>query len=142
MTQKVAMETNLKNKWQIRLAVLLVFAIGFVAGALTMNVYRARHAATSTATPSESHRSRFEGVMEQLNLTPEQREQVKAIFDDARTQLAALRRESGPKFREVREQTDTRLRGVLTPEQWEQFQKLTGEHRSRFSRRGRRDRSP
>jgi Spy/CpxP family protein refolding chaperone len=133
------METNLRNKWQIRLAVLLIFAIGFIAGALTMNVYRARR---TTASPADNHRGRFERVMDQLNLSDEQRDQVKAIFDDARARLIQLRKESGPKFREVREQTDTRLREVLTPEQWEQFQKLTSEHRDRRSRRGRRDKTP
>lgn len=132
------MATSLKSKWQIRLAVLLIFAIGFVAGALTMNVYRARR---TTAAP-DSHRSRFERVMEELNLSAEQREQVKTIFDEARARLIELRKESGPKFHEVREQTDTRLREVLTPEQWEQFQKLTSTHRDRRSRRSRRDGAP
>src|ERR1700754_4894879 len=74
-TQRMAMETSLKNKWQIRLAVLLIFAIGFIAGALTINVYRARRAPNAP----ESHRSRFERVMEQLNLNAEQHEEVKAI---------------------------------------------------------------
>jgi Spy/CpxP family protein refolding chaperone len=129
------METSVKNKWQIRVAVLLIFVIGFVAGALTMNVYRARHLASSAA----NYHSRFERVMEQLNLSAEQRDQVKAIFDDARAQLAEMRRESQPRFRAVREQTDTRLRTVLTDEQWQQFQKLTSEFRERRSRRSPRD---
>ena len=132
------METSVNNKWQIRLAVLLIFVIGFVAGALTMNVYRARHGSASP----ESHRSRFERVMEQLNLTAEQRDQMKAIFEEARAQLTEMRKESGPKFREVRENTDARLRAVLTSEQWEQFQKLTSGHRERRSRRGTRNSEP
>ena len=129
------METSVNNKWQIRLAVLLIFVIGFVAGALTMNVYRARHGSASP----ESHRSRFERVMEQLNLTAEQRDQVKATFEDARARFIEMRKEAQPKYQEVREQTDARLRAVLTPEQWEQFQKLTSDHRERRSHRGGRD---
>ena len=132
------METSVKNKWQIRMAVLLIFVIGFVAGALTMNVYRARQSSASPGT----YRGGFERVMEQLNLTAEQREQVKAIFDDARAKLTEMRKESQPRFHEVREQTDERLRGVLSPEQWEQFQKLTNDFRERRSRRGKRDREP
>lgn len=132
------METSVRNKWQIRMAILLIFVIGFVAGALTMNVYRARHAASSSA----SHRGRFERVMEQLNLNAEQRDQVKAIFDEARARFIEMHKEAKPKYQEVREQTDARLRGVLTPEQWEQFQKLTSDHRERRSRRGGRDSEP
>lgn len=132
------METSVKNKWQIRLAVLLIFVIGFVAGALTINVYRARHIASAPP----SHRSRFERLMEQLNLTPEQRDQVNAIFNDARAQLSEIRKESEPRFRTVREQTHERLRGVLTPEQWEQFQKRTSDFRGRRERRGNRNGEP
>ena len=133
------METSVKNKWQIRLAVLLIFVIGFVAGALTMNVYRARHLAA--ASPA-SHRGRFERMMEQLNLTADQRDQVKAIFDDARAQLNVMHKESEPRFHQVREQTHERLRAVLTAEQWEQFQKLTNDFREKHSYGGRRDREP
>jgi Spy/CpxP family protein refolding chaperone len=125
------METSIKNKWQIRVAVLLIFVVGFVAGALTMNVYRARQVSAGAA----SHHGRFERVMEQLNLSAEQRDQVKAIFDEARAQLSEMRRESQPRFRAVREQTEARLRTALTQEQWEQFQKLTSEFRERRARR-------
>ena len=125
------METSVTNRWQIRLAVLLIFIIGFVAGALTMNVYRGRHQAAAP----EERRGRFERVMEQLNLTTEQREQVKAIFDDARAQLSEMRNESRPRLRAMREQTHERLRNVLTPAQWEQFQKLTADFKERRSRR-------
>ena len=132
------METSVKNKWQIRLAVLLIFVVGFVAGALTMNLYRARHMASAPA----DRRGRFERVMEQLNLSAEQHQQVKAIFDDARAQLNEARDDAKPRYRAVREQTQTRLRGVLTPEQWEQFQKLTADYRDRRSRRANRNDEP
>src|SRR5204863_4515964 len=65
--RRAAMETSVKNKWQIRGAVLLIFVVGFVAGALTMNVYRARQVSAGAA----SHRGRFERVMEQLHLSAE-----------------------------------------------------------------------
>jgi Spy/CpxP family protein refolding chaperone len=132
------METSVKNKWQIRLAVLLIFVIGFVAGALTMNVYRARRMALS----ADERRGRFERVMEQLNLSAEQRNQVKAIFDDARTQLGEMRNESRPRYRALREQTQERLRGVLTPEQWTKFQELTADYKERRSRRANRNDGP
>ena len=132
------METSVNSKWQIRLAVLLIFVIGFVAGALTMNIYRTRHVTSSSA----NHRDRFERVMEQLNLNAEQRDQVKAIFDAARAQYIEMHKAAQPKFQEVREQTHARLRAVLSPEQWEQFQMLTSNHRERRSRRGGHDSEP
>ncbi|HXG64962.1 MAG TPA: periplasmic heavy metal sensor [Blastocatellia bacterium] len=126
------METSAKNKWQVRLAVLGIFLIGFVAGALTLNIYHRQQGPSSRF----SMRGRIDRVIEQLELTPEQKIQVKEIFDDARAQLAEARKQSEPKFREVRRQTDERLRAVLTPEQWEKFQQMMKEGRGR--RHGRR----
>ncbi len=132
------MENRDKNKWQVRLAVLSVFVIGFIAGALAMNIYRGRQWSPSSA----DRRGRFEQIVDQLNLTPDQRAQVKVIFDDARAQVMDLRKQSEPKFKEVRERTDEHLKTVLTPEQWEQFQQLMNEarqrrHHSRDARGGR-----
>ena len=131
------METRAKTKWQIRLAVLLIFLIGFVAGALSLDFYRSRNVMSS----SRDMRGRFDRVFDKLNLTPEQKDQVKAIFDDARAQLNVIRKESEPKSREVRKQTDDRLQAVLTPEQWQQFQQMMEEMRSKRPHRRERPRN-
>jgi len=131
------METRAKTKWQIRLAVLLIFLIGFVAGALSLDFYRSRNVMSS----SRDMRGRFDRVFDKLNLTPEQKDQVKAIFDDARAQLNVIRKESEPKSREVRKQTDDRLQAVLTTEQWQQFQQMMEEMRSKRPHRRERPRN-
>ena len=133
------MDSRTKNKWQVRLAVLIIFAIGFIAGGLAMNFYRDHRRSADY----QSMRGGFDRVIEELDLTPEQKTQVDAIFDDARAQLMEIRKQSGPKYHEVRKQTDERLKAVLTPEQWEQFQQIMKEsrHRRRHGREnGREDR--
>lgn len=127
------MDSSARSKWQVRLAVLILFVVGFMAGALAMNMYRARQ-----RPPRVGGRGGFEQMLDRLNLTQDQRTQVGEIFDDARKQLAELRRESEPRFREVRKNTDERLQSVLTPEQWEQFQQITN-RRNRPYGRPRRD---
>ena len=119
------MDSSAKGKWQVRLAVLILFVVGFMAGALAMNIYRGRQRPLRAG-----GRGGFEQMLDRLNLTQDQRTQVGEIFDDARSQLDELRKGSEPKFREVRKKTDERLQSVLTPEQWAQFQQIT-------SRRGR-----
>ncbi|MEK6323129.1 MAG: periplasmic heavy metal sensor [Acidobacteriota bacterium] len=114
------MDSNAKSKWQVRLAVLLLFVVGFIAGGLAMNIYRSRQ-----WSPRASSRGGFEQMLDRLNLTQDQRTQVSGFFEDARKQLTELRKESEPKFREVRKNTEERLQSVLTPEQWEQFQQMT-----------------
>jgi Spy/CpxP family protein refolding chaperone len=49
--------------------------------------------------------------------------------------LQALRKESEPKVKEIRQQADDRLQKVLTPEQWQQFQQMVEEREAQ--RRGR-----
>ena len=120
------MDSKPRNKWQVRVAVLTIFVVGFVAGVLALNFYRGRQ-----WSPSRSlGRGGLEQMLDKLNLTAEQKPQVSAIFDDARADLMRLRKESGPRFREVRERTDERLQSVLTTEQWAEFQRLMNESRS------------
>jgi Spy/CpxP family protein refolding chaperone len=121
------METS-GNKWQIRFAVLVIFVIGFVAGALAMNFYRARPLTSSATTFG-----RLDRMIDRLGLTPDQESQIRAIFDDARSQLTEIRKESEPKFREVRARTDERLQAVLSQKQWDQFQQMRDEFKGRRS---------
>ena len=119
-----------KNQWQVRIAVLLIFAMGFAAGALSWNFYRSRHVF------SPGDRDRFDQVLDRLQLTAEQRTQVDQILSDARTRLVELRKQSEPGREEIRQQTDQRLQSVLTPDQWEQFRQAREAMRGRRRDRG------
>ena len=123
------MDNAAKNRWQVRGATLIIFVLGFAAGILALNVYRG-------LTGAPRSRDRFEQMAERLNLNPDQKAKVQQIFSDTREQVRALRRESEPKFDEIRRQADARLQEVLTPEQWQQFQKERHEMRGRRGGRG------
>lgn len=121
-----------RNKWQVRLAAAIIFVLGFAAGILALNVYRglARNGGPDR---------RFEELSERLQLTADQKTKVQEIFGDTREQLRALRRETEPKMEEIRRQADGRLQTVLTPQQWEQFQKIREERQRRGRGGPRRD---
>lgn len=121
-----------RNAWLVRAAAVAIFLLGFAAGALAPRAYRA----WVRGDAQESRADRFEHMSEELKLTPEQQSQVKQIFGDTRSQLEALRKESEPRFAEIRRQADERMRQVLTPEQWGQFQKSREDNRSRGRRGG------
>ena len=124
------MNTIQKSKWQVRVAALVIFVIGFAAGALALNAYK-RWGRTADA----SRQDRFERMLDRLNLNADQKTQVHQILSDTRGQLQTLRKESEPRFEEIRRQADERLQKVLTPEQWQQFQKERSEMRGRGRRR-------
>jgi Spy/CpxP family protein refolding chaperone len=125
------MDITNKKKWQVRLAAILIFLLGFAAGALALNAYK-RWSRTGVV----SRGDRFERMLDSLQLNADQRTQVHQILGDTRTQLQAIRKESEPRFSEIRRQADERLQKVLTPEQWKQFEQERDKLRTR-DRRGR-----
>ena len=115
----------------MRLAAMLIFLLGFAAGALALNVYK-RWGRIGVA----SRQERFERMLDSLQLNADQKTQVNQILSDTRTELQAIRKESEPRFAEIRRQADERLQKVLTPDQWKQFEQEREKLRSR-DRRGR-----
>jgi len=126
------MDITNRNKWQVRLAAIVIFLLGFAAGALTLNAYKR----WSRSVVEASRQDRFERMLDTLQLNSDQKSQVHQILDDTRGQLQALRKESEPRVNEIRQQTDERLQKVLTPDQWKQFQ----QERDKLRGRGRRGR--
>ena len=122
------MDNLSKNRWQVRVAALIIFVLGFAAGILALNVYR--------NVARADRRDRFEQMADRLQLNDDQKTKVQQIFSDTREQLRAVRRESEPKLDEIRRQADGRLQTVLTPEQWQKFQTVRDEMRSRRGGRG------
>ena len=129
-----------KNRWQVRLAAFIIFALGFVAGGLAFNLYRARGEPNFSFDSQGSSVYRFERIIDRLELSEEQTNEVEKILSDARTQLIEVRRESEPKFRDIRRQTEDRLRSALTAEQWQQFQETKDRMKDRGRGRHRRGR--
>ena len=121
------MVTNSKNKWQIRVAALVIFMLGCAAGALGLNAYRS----WARSRNQVSRQDRFEQMLDRLQLNADQKTQVHQILGDTRSRLQAVRKESEPKVNEIRQQTDARLQQVLSPEQWKRFQQERDEARAR-----------
>lgn len=126
------MDKVIRNKWQLRVAAILIFLLGVAAGALAPRAYYMWQRSTGAA----SRQDRFEQMLDRLQLSADQKTQVQQILGDTREQLGALRRESEPRVEEIRRQGDERLRQVLTPEQWQGFQQMKDEMRGN-RRRGR-----
>src|SRR5215510_9643363 len=129
------MDKSSRNRWQVRVAAAVIFLLGLAAGILAVNVYRG-YARGASGSPED----RFQQLSKRLKLNADQDTRVKQIFGDTREQLRALRKESEPKFNDIRQQADERIQQVLTPEQWKQFQTMRDEWRQRRGRGGPGDR--
>ncbi len=114
--------TNLetKSKWQIRLATLTIFLLGFIAGAFALNSYHLWFGAGKQTTKQE----KYEVAFSQLGLNDSQKADVQRIVNETRENIQKIRQESEPRIQEIRAQHDEKLQKVLNAEQWQKFQQL------------------
>ena len=84
-------------------------------------------------------RQRYEKMLERfdsrLQLTPEQKPQVRSVFESKRQKMEALRGEMRPKFQEIRRSTQEDLRKLLTPDQQKKFERMEAEWQVRMKKR-------
>jgi protein CpxP len=85
----------------------------------------------------------MERLTQQLNLTPDQVTQVKAIEDDSRKQSMAVRNDStieGPdkraKMMDIRKASQDKIRALLTDEQKTKYDAMLAEMQQRMQNRG------
>lgn len=128
------MEKAAKNKWLVRGAAVMVFVLGFAAGALALNVYRSW---SRDRNGGPDRQARFEQMMDRLQLNEDQKAKTRETLADTRVKLQALRKESEPRVAEIRKQADARLQTIMNADQWQQFQKMRDESRSRGRRNAR-----
>lgn len=114
------MDSENKNRWQIRLVTSGIFLLGFIAGGFALNA----HHLWFNAAQSPTTRERYEDAFNQLNLNEKQKIEVQRTVGEIRESIQNLRQESEPKMQEIRTRNDAKLSAILTPEQWSKFQEL------------------
>ena len=136
------MESINSDKWRVRLSIVAIFLLGFIAGGLAVNLYRPGRANSGDIRPpSGFHRGGgIEWVIKSLNLDDQQKQQVDQILSDTRQRLQEVHRASAPQLAEIRKQTQDQLKKVLTEDQWNRFQQAIKEHEERLDRGDRGDR--
>ena len=75
-------------------------------------------------------------LVQQLNLTDDQKAKVKTILDTQNQKMRDLRNDTSlapeerrPKIQSIREETTAQMKTVLTPDQFEKWQKMTQRNR-------------
>ncbi|HVE58496.1 MAG TPA: hypothetical protein VNB22_16810 [Pyrinomonadaceae bacterium] len=112
------MNIESKSKWQIRVATLSIFILGFVAGAFALNAYYLWFSAAKMPTKQE----KYEEAFKKLGLNETQKTEIQKTVNETRENIQKIRQETDPRIQEIRNQNDERLQKILSPEQWQQFQ--------------------
>jgi len=143
------------NVWKIVCATLVIFIAGIVTGVVLVRLGeggakpggRPVREFASRPQPQPPNRStdnpgnpnsgpmgrEFVAALErQLQLTPEQREQVNKLMREGQERIRALRQNIEPEVRQEMQRTHEQIQALLTPEQREQFLSLI---KQRFQRR-------
>lgn len=118
------------------LLLLLAFLLGTAAGGLGFGLYQVR--AGWRHPPRDSERARqfvLKRLTRDLDLRPEQQQQVEAILLETGQEFARLREEVGPRVRDIRGRSREKIRAILNPEQQAKFEALANEWERREERR-------
>lgn len=108
---------------KIQLAFVVVFLLGFAAGALSLAAYLRRMEAGRPAVwTGRFDRERFvKQLSEAVGLRPEQMGVLNGVLDEVREEFISLRKRLNPQFEEVRKRARTRIRSILDAEQQTRF---------------------
>jgi hypothetical protein len=130
------MNSDTKSQSKARLIVVSVFVIGFVAGALCLNLYQQL---TSSDNKKNQPRGGTEVLLrkmtDEVGLVSDQQEQIKKILDETNDKYREIRKEIDPvlkpyepRFNAVRQESRDRIRALLTPEQLPKYEKMVEKH--------------
>lgn len=125
------MTPRAKTRLKIWLVVLGIFILGGVTGAALDSVYRLRASGRYEQRGGRGDKDRFERMRNDLNLTDQQAEQIRAILDQTRNEFRALRKEVGPRYDAIRQEARTKIRALLNQEQQQKFDARAAEHDAR-----------
>ena len=117
---------------KIWLVVIGVFALGCLTGASLDSVYRLQSGSErQEANGRHGKEDLFESMKRDLNLSEQQATEIRKILDQTRNDYRALRAEVRPRYDRLRQNSRTRIRALLTPEQQERFDAKAAERDAR-----------
>jgi len=127
---------------QGKLLVFAVFLIGLAAGVLSANLYRSHvvDAKQNDSHPQErlSPQERAQRDQDRLNsflgLDQPQRDQIKVILDDTRSQFRQLREKTDPQFQAIEEASRQKILAVLNEDQRRKYEEFRKTHPGRSGR--------
>src|SRR5450759_436018 len=117
------MDANQGNRKAV-LLVFVLFVLGIALGSLGTYVVTTRVLAARPQTTLARNPGHMAMFTRDLNLNPDQQNQIQAILNDTRARYAGLHEKLDPEYEQVRHEGRERSRQVLTPEQRPKFEEL------------------
>lgn len=124
----------MNNKVKVSVGVLLVFALGILAGAFGTQAYMKYRVSHFVQRGQEARAERFLGrLSHDLDLTETQQTEIGKIVRDSHQRLSQISRRCQPEIRGIIEHDFGMIREILNDDQREKFDRF----QKRFHERGR-----
>ena len=101
-----------------------------VAWDLALHAQDSTNSTSATPPPARAHQGGIDRVIQQLDLTDDQKPKVKAVLDSMQQQMRDLRADTSlsaddrrTKVQAIRSDANDKLKAILTPDQFEKWQK-------------------
>lgn len=123
------------SHWKAVLGVILIFVLGFTAGAVCASIYAHRKLTAFLQHPGAVAEAALEKrLTRHLDLDENQKQQIHAYFMENLQQRKDLNKQIQPQTRMVNQQTFQAIIATLHPDQQERFRQNIEEFRNRFGK--------
>lgn len=109
---------NYKNvKLKLWSLALIIFILGGISGAAVHALYQMKFS-------QPTRHGMIENMKKDLSLSDDQAQKIKSILDDSRKDFRKVMKEECPGIQDIRNKTNEKIRGILTPEQQKKFDEI------------------
>lgn len=123
------------KKWKLITGVVLVFVLGALAGSLGTHLYQRQWSERFWKDPAARRAVFLQRLMRKLQLTGVQQKEFKAIVEEVDRKLLALRKESRAEIKEIIDESFTRMKEKLDPDQQKKLEEFKTKHEARLKDR-------
>jgi len=123
------------KKWKLITGVVLVFVLGALAGSLGTHLYQRQWSERFWKDPAARRAVFLQRLMRKLQLTEVQQKEFKAIVEEVDRKLLALRKESRAEIKGIIDESFTRMKEKLDPDQQKTLEEFKAKHEARIKDR-------
>lgn len=117
------------------LYLLLTFLSGVAVGSLGFWLYATKTVSAGTTKGADEFRKRYMDEMEsRLKLSGDQKQRLTTILDQTRTLYREVYEKHRPEYDAIQEHQVSQIRGILSPEQQQEYEKIRKERAERRKR--------
>jgi hypothetical protein len=117
--------------WRLVIGVVVVFILGVLVGSLGTQLYQRQWSERFWKDPAERRALFLRKLTRELRLTEEQQKEFKVIIAEADKNLEALHRERRTEVKKILDESFSRMKEKLNPDQQQKLEELRAKHEAR-----------